>query len=811
MSLNPTLDNPSFLGHQDFSWWLGTVVNADDKDAKLGRAKVEIFGFHAKDTPPSELPWCMVMQPTTNPAVSGVGNSANNLKPGSLVMGFFLDYPDCQQPVVMGTLFSEIKKIYEPGSQANADTMNSGLTTQPGGGNDASVSQQPAAAAEANDDQAAETPVSTSTTAASLPQSRTNPSGQTQPKTVANGKDSVANTVAREIQACIDDLGNIFKSAKIYDPKNTSLTKDLDSESQFVPVSRASTFPPRGKVKIGGEVIGYNGTNSFGLTLVKRGMEKSKIKSHKKGTKVEYIKKTSSAREVVGNFVDTPVDIQAAMQHCFHIIRNLVWYIVNQLKAFLMEQVTKILNAIGLASVSPIPLFVKGVTEIILQVLRMIGCSLDGALVDAIMGGIEGFIEAFIDEILNNLASLAENFIRFAENCVNQIFGSIFQLVEVANEILSVIDSISDIIDTVGNIQSLTNLTDLASIGNIVGFILQLLGIGCNRDTDSPYQLDWETCAVTANNCSPFNFTITSPIPGRWSPEYSKMFVQASESGNMILMDDTPGSTRMIMEHGTSKSGTHIYDNGDVKVTTTGNGTEVTIKDKNVIVKGNANLEVEGDYHLKVGGNYHLEVRGQMNMFAVRESKFTFSGEHKTVYKNDSELSAHNGLAIAGSKIGISASGQFDAIAPTITNLCTEHNTVATGSVNIFSTFYNKFCLLNSLGLNGLSDTKFNLGSTARAALGIETDLVAGAQTKLKVAAEQNVTVGSDTRCKIGAASETEVGAKAENNISAKLRNGLGLSMKNVLGADFQNSIGLFSKITPVINLDVAGAIKLTC
>ena len=109
MSLNPTLDNPSFLGHQDFSWWLGTVVNADDKDAKLGRVKVEIFGFHAKDTPPSELPWCMVMQPTTNPAVSGV-NSANQLKPGSLVMGFFLDYPDCQQPVVMGTLFSEIKK-----------------------------------------------------------------------------------------------------------------------------------------------------------------------------------------------------------------------------------------------------------------------------------------------------------------------------------------------------------------------------------------------------------------------------------------------------------------------------------------------------------------------------------------------------------------------------------------------------------------------------------------------------------------------------------------------------------------------------
>ena len=108
----------------------------------------------------------------------------------------------------------------------------------------------------------------------------------------------------------------------------------------------------------------------------------------------------------------------------------------------------------------------------------------------------------------------------------------------------------------------------------------------------------------------------------------------------------TPGSSRLILEHGPSKSGTHIYDNGDVRVTNSNNKQEITIKDKNVVVKGNGNLEVEGDYRLKVGGNYHLEVRGQMNMFAVRESKFTFSGEHKTIYKNDSELSAHNGLAI---------------------------------------------------------------------------------------------------------------------------------------------------------------------
>ena len=198
-------------------------------------------------------------------------------------------------------------------------------------------------------------------------------------------------------------------------------------------------------------------------------------------------------------------------------------------------------------------------------------------------------------------------------------------------------------------------------------------------------------------------------------------------------------------------------------------------------------------------------------MFAVRESKFTFSGEHKTIYKNDSELSAHNGLAIAGSKVGISASGQIDHIAPTITNLCTEFNTVATGSINEISTYYNEFTLLNGLRLHGLSDIKLNLGTTARAALGTDSDVVAGAQTKLKLGQETNTTIGNETRTKVGAAQETEVGAKAENNLALKLRNILGADIANVIGIKNQTSIGIQSKITPVINIDVAGAIKLTC
>jgi hypothetical protein len=109
MSINPTLQSSAFLGNSDFTWWLGTVENSDDRDAKLGRVRVKILGFHDPYEKPENLPWALVLQPTTNPAISGVGNAANSLKAGSFVMGFFLDYPDCQQPVVLGSFYSQIK------------------------------------------------------------------------------------------------------------------------------------------------------------------------------------------------------------------------------------------------------------------------------------------------------------------------------------------------------------------------------------------------------------------------------------------------------------------------------------------------------------------------------------------------------------------------------------------------------------------------------------------------------------------------------------------------------------------------------
>jgi hypothetical protein len=110
-STNPTLPTTSFIGNDDWRWWLGTVLNADDKDAKLGRVKVNILGYHRPKEKPSDLPWAMVMAPTDSAGANGVGSAPNQIKPGSFVVGFFLDYPDCQQPVVIGTLLSKIEEV----------------------------------------------------------------------------------------------------------------------------------------------------------------------------------------------------------------------------------------------------------------------------------------------------------------------------------------------------------------------------------------------------------------------------------------------------------------------------------------------------------------------------------------------------------------------------------------------------------------------------------------------------------------------------------------------------------------------------
>lgn len=68
--------------------------------------RVRIYGIHPldKDKVPTEmLPPALVLYPTTGGQVGG-GNLSHNIEIDTWVMGFFLDYPYCMQPIVTNTI-----------------------------------------------------------------------------------------------------------------------------------------------------------------------------------------------------------------------------------------------------------------------------------------------------------------------------------------------------------------------------------------------------------------------------------------------------------------------------------------------------------------------------------------------------------------------------------------------------------------------------------------------------------------------------------------------------------------------------------
>lgn len=90
---------PNYMGYDGFIWWMGVVEDRHDP-LKLGRCRVRIAGSHTPDKtliPTNELPWAHPMMPLTD-------SSMLMFKEGDYVIGFYLDGPNAQHPVMMGIL-----------------------------------------------------------------------------------------------------------------------------------------------------------------------------------------------------------------------------------------------------------------------------------------------------------------------------------------------------------------------------------------------------------------------------------------------------------------------------------------------------------------------------------------------------------------------------------------------------------------------------------------------------------------------------------------------------------------------------------
>ena len=116
--------NENFLGYNNFIWFTGVIEDRSDPEY-LGRVRVRCFGFHTSDNnllATADLPWAHCLLPTTSAGISGLGQSPSALVNGSVVLGYFRDGSDAQEPIVIGSLPGKPSTLAQSGGFNDPDT-----------------------------------------------------------------------------------------------------------------------------------------------------------------------------------------------------------------------------------------------------------------------------------------------------------------------------------------------------------------------------------------------------------------------------------------------------------------------------------------------------------------------------------------------------------------------------------------------------------------------------------------------------------------------------------------------------------------
>jgi len=113
----------NFWGKDPMNWWIGQVTDpekgkwgdslettqaANGEDINAFRCRVRIVGYHdcADDLPDEDLPLAHILLPPNTATTGGCGETVQ-YQGGEVVVGFFMDGEDAQQPVIFGTLFKQ--------------------------------------------------------------------------------------------------------------------------------------------------------------------------------------------------------------------------------------------------------------------------------------------------------------------------------------------------------------------------------------------------------------------------------------------------------------------------------------------------------------------------------------------------------------------------------------------------------------------------------------------------------------------------------------------------------------------------------
>lgn len=139
-----------------------------------------------------------------------------------------------------------------------------------------------------------------------------------------------------------------------------------------------------------------------------------------------------------------------------------------------------------------------------------------------------------------------------------------------------------------------------------------------------------------------------------YPPVYPYNNITQTESGHMFEMDDTPGGERVRIHH---RSGTFIemHPNGDEVHKVYGDGYEIIIKNKNVLIKGVCNITVEGDSVLHVKGDSYSQVDGSVYQNISGDVQQLISGDCEQTIDGDFDINASGDVNISADNVNINA------------------------------------------------------------------------------------------------------------------------------------------------------------
>jgi len=134
-----------------------------------------------------------------------------------------------------------------------------------------------------------------------------------------------------------------------------------------------------------------------------------------------------------------------------------------------------------------------------------------------------------------------------------------------------------------------------------------------------------------------------SAANGTYQPVFPYNNATQTASGHSFELDDTPTRERVRLQH---RSGTFIemHPNGDEVHKVYGDGYEITIKNKNMLIQGRLKIEVQGDCEIHVKGDLIEQIDGNVEQHIKGNFSQVVEGVSSMTSQGDMIINAAGGL-----------------------------------------------------------------------------------------------------------------------------------------------------------------------